>query len=79
MNVYALFLAVGTLCFAVAWLLAERRMRQLIREHARERQLLINQILNLSGHPWLPAPAEEQPLDEEEVSYTTSGGWNPDE
>jgi len=31
------------------------------REHARERGLLINQILHLSGKTWSPPPADEKP------------------
>lgn len=34
-------------------------MRSQIRQHARERDLLINQILHLSGRTWTPPPAEE--------------------
>lgn len=35
-------------------------LRQLSREHARERQLLINQVLHLSGQTWQPPPADER-------------------
>lgn len=34
-------------------------MRNLVREHARERQLLLNQLLHAVDKPWLPAPADE--------------------
>lgn len=29
------------------------------RAHARREDLLLNQLLNLAGKPWLPAPADE--------------------
>lgn len=29
------------------------------RQHARERDLLLNQLLNVVGKPWQPAPADE--------------------
>lgn len=34
-------------------------IRSLVRSHARERDLLVNQILHLSGRTWTPPPAEE--------------------
>lgn len=34
--------------------------RSAVREHARERQLLVNQILHLSGRTWTPPPAGER-------------------
>lgn len=34
-------------------------LRWLIRAHARERDLLLNQLLNLAGKPWQPAPADD--------------------
>jgi len=34
-------------------------IRWQIREQARERSTLINQVMFLSGHTWLPAPASE--------------------
>lgn len=33
-------------------------IRQLIREHARERQLMLNQLMHLAGRTWEPAPAD---------------------
>lgn len=35
-------------------------VRSLIRQHARERDLLINQMLHATGRAWQPAPAVEQ-------------------
>ncbi len=57
---------------AVIWLLiiavvAQAQLaKSMVREHARERQLLLNQLLNLAGKPWLPAPAETLPEPEPE-------------
>jgi hypothetical protein len=33
--------------------------QRLIRSHARERDLLVNQILHLSGRTWTPPPADQ--------------------
>jgi hypothetical protein len=35
-------------------------VRSLIRQHARERDLLINQLLHATGNAWQPSPAAEQ-------------------
>jgi hypothetical protein len=34
-------------------------LKSLVRSHARERDLLINQLLHSVGRDWQPAPAEE--------------------
>lgn len=34
-------------------------VRSLVRQHARERDLLINQLLHATGKPWQPAPETE--------------------
>jgi hypothetical protein len=34
-------------------------LRSLVRQHARERDLLINQVCALAGKPWQPPPARE--------------------
>lgn len=45
-------------------------LRSLQRTQARERELLVNQILHMAGNAWQPAPAairvEEAPLDADE-------------
>ena len=41
-------------CFAVL-----SQNRSLIRQQARERELLLNQIMHLSGRTWSPPPAEK--------------------
>lgn len=52
---------------AVTVLSSATVLRSLIRSHARERSLLINQILHLSGRTWTPPPADEwtAPTDDE--------------
>lgn len=40
-------------------------LRAQAREHARERQLLVNQVLHLAGHTWQPPPIPERPEPEE--------------
>lgn len=44
------------------------------RQHAREREMLINQLMHLTGKPWLQAPADERPAVEEpeREKYTAS-------
>lgn len=44
------------------------------RAHARREDLLLNQMLNLAGKPWQPAPATERPEPEEREPrfWTTS-------
>ena len=58
MNVAIVAGAFG-LAFIVTVLAYSHAMRAMVREHARERQLLLNQLLNLAGKPWLPPPAAE--------------------
>lgn len=50
-------------------------LRSLVRQHARERDLLINQIMHLSGKTWSPPPSrDETPAEtgtfEERFTYT---------
>lgn len=57
-------------------------LRALVREHARERQLMLNQILHLAGRTWTPPPVEEwqpTPEDEEQDRYLTSVSDTPAE
>lgn len=46
-------------------------IRWLIRQHARERDLLINQLLNLAGRPWRDPPRFDQPIpsDDETIAF----------
>lgn len=51
-------------------------VRSLIRQHARERDLLINQLLHAAGNAWQPPPAAEKPArdesDQARVRFTAS-------
>ena len=58
-------LAAVALVALTALLLQDRRSRQTIREHARERQLLINQVLHAKGLTWQPPPVAPPELDPE--------------
>jgi len=40
-------------------------LRSLIRSHTRERDRLLDKMMHLAGKTWTPAPADEQPVDEE--------------
>lgn len=55
--VIAAALAVAVLSLAVAGAVVQA-LRAQVREHARERQLLTNQVLHLSGKTWQPPPAD---------------------
>ena len=43
-------------------------VRSLLRQQARERDLLLNQIMHLAGRTWTPPPASE-PVAEEPVEF----------
>jgi len=48
-------------------------VRSLIRQHARREDLLLNQMCNLAGKPWQPAPANErEELEPAEPRYWTT-------
>ena len=51
-------LALVGLCLAVVSALSAL-IRSRDRQHARERELLLNKLLHLAGRPWLEAPADE--------------------
>lgn len=54
---------------AVTVLLSARERRSLVRQQARERELLLNQIMHLAGRTWTPPPADNAwapPADEVE-------------
>jgi hypothetical protein len=56
--------ALVALAAVPGWLLALQLasiVRQERRQHFRERDLLLNQLLHAVGNPWQPAPAEERP------------------
>lgn len=64
MTAVALFAAAA---FFFAYCVTVRAKEAQARQHARERGLLIDQILHLSGRTWTPPPADEwqPPADEE--------------
>ncbi len=55
-----------------------RATGSMIRQHARERDLLMNQLLNLAGKPWQPPPSEP-PFVAPELAEYAIPGWNPDQ
>lgn len=64
-----LLAALALASWAVSTLAFLRVLDHERRAHARERDLLVNQVCNLAGKAWLPAPAD--------VDDTPS--WVPDE
>jgi hypothetical protein len=56
--IVALAVALAVAVIAIVALIVQAQLaKSMVREHARERQLLLNQLLNLAGKPWLPPPA----------------------
>jgi len=51
--------AVALLCVAAVTVYAVKAVQHAERQHARERQLLVNQVCALAGRPWLTPPADE--------------------
>ena len=56
-------------------------VRSLIRQHARERDLLLNQLMHLAGRTWAPPPAlelvpEPDPEPEEYVDPMQRPDWS---
>lgn len=56
MTWVALALVAANIILAVIF---ARSLRQRDRQHARERDLLLDRMMHLSGKPWNQAPAEE--------------------
>jgi hypothetical protein len=58
-------------------------VRSLIREHARERNLILNQLLHLAGRTWQPPPTPDRPprttANDEIDRYVASLSQLPDE
>lgn len=52
-------------------------VRSLIRQQARERDLLINQLLHATGNAWQPAPAAEQRREQRERDLEAEIRWTP--
>lgn len=58
---------------AFASILNARTIRAMQRQHARERELLINQLPHVAGRPWAEAPAyTPASVEEAEIRYLTS-------
>lgn len=78
MTVIALAL-IATLAVAIATFAG--LFRATVRSQARERDLLVNQILHLSGRTWTPPPADEwhAPVDSEPLvrEWTTQPEQQP--
>ncbi len=53
---------IGAVCGAVAVVVISLAflnvIRSMQRQHARERDLILNQLLNATGHTWEPPPAD---------------------
>lgn len=56
----------------VTVLVSAAERRALIRQQARERDLLLNKLMHLAGRTWEPPPAEKpwQPTGDEPEQYT---------
>jgi hypothetical protein len=60
-----IYLAFASLAVAALTALALASVvRSLVRQQARERDLLLNQIMHLSGRTWTPPPAQREPRTE---------------
>ena len=54
-------------------------IRSLVRQQARERDLLVNQMCNLAGKPWQPAPLPVHEAPEPDLSFVSPEQWMEDE
>lgn len=59
--VFAVAVAVVVALLADVYLIwhADRKFDRAERQHAREREQLLNRICHLAGNPWVPAPVDE--------------------
>lgn len=71
--------AVAVICIAVLALAPSvafaSLIRSLIRQHARERELLLNQIMHLAGRTWTPPPADQWDPHDGDAGFP--GLWDP--
>ena len=72
MLVIAGVAAVAVVSNAIIALAFLRVMRGEQRQHARERDALIDKVCHLAGRPWNEAPAAEFKLEEEEPNFLIS-------
>lgn len=73
----SLTLAVVPAVVAVAF---AQVIRSLVRQQARERDLLVNQMCSLAGRPWQPAPSHvvhDRP--EPDLSFVSPEQWPEDD
>jgi hypothetical protein len=55
-------------------------MRGQSREHSRRQDLLLNQLFHAVKNPWMPAPANDEPVEEERPAlYAVSPEQFPDD
>jgi len=71
--IYVALVACGST--AVVAIVLGQLLRVVIRQGARERELLVNQICHLSGRPWREAPSYEPPMPEPERELVMPGQW----
>jgi len=64
---------------ALALYLAVALVRGIVRQQARERELLLNQLMHLSGRTWTPPPAAEPLAEPEDTLVMVDPSQLPDE
>lgn len=68
-------------CLIAAWAITAIALagllRQERRQHARERDLLLNQLLHAVGKPWQPAPATPEPVERERRCWISQPEQQP--
>ena len=64
---------------ALALYLAVALVRGIVRQQARERELLLNQLMHLSGRTWSPPPAAEPLAEPADTLVMVDPSQLPDE
>lgn len=73
-------LTVAVAALVVCVLILARMIDRDRREHARERTLMLNQLMHLAGRTWQPPPAAEpDPAEEFEPNLTYDPSYLPDD
>lgn len=57
---------------------ADRKFERAERQHAREREQLLNRLCHLAGTPWVPAPVDEWEPESELSALVTSPEYLPE-
>lgn len=74
---YVALAATGTLAVSVVAMAG--LLRSLVRQHARERAQLVDQVCHLSGRTWTPPPVDEwrrpAPVTDEPVLIASPEQW----